>query len=203
VIPATMNLTLYRGDYYGWRVRLWSDEARTVPYDLTDHTVASQIREKPGDTTAYLVELNCEITLPNIIDVAIDETQWETAPPKSGVWDLEITDVLGHPLTPLGGSVKVIADVTKVTANPLTPVLESISPLTTPQNQAVEVHVFGTGFTRLTQLYQDDDLYGLIGWISDTEFKFSNFHIDVLGVKTLWVVSEDGTSNEITYEVIP
>ena len=43
-------LFIYRGDTKAWRWRLWADDQRTVPYDLSGVTgVAAQIRRSPDD----------------------------------------------------------------------------------------------------------------------------------------------------------
>ena len=46
--PGKYDLTLYEGDSYAWRVRLWADADGLVPIDLTGATVAAQFRDKPN-----------------------------------------------------------------------------------------------------------------------------------------------------------
>ena len=111
MIPGKYDMKLYRGDWAGWRVKLYQDAARTIPFDLSEYTVASQLRDKPGGSTG--VNLVCVITVPNIIDITITPVQWEDAPKSSiGAWDVEITDSFGNPFTPLAGKVDIINDVT-------------------------------------------------------------------------------------------
>ncbi|HXC65490.1 MAG TPA: hypothetical protein VNZ67_14095, partial [bacterium] len=66
--PAEVPLYVYRGDSRSWGFRLWEDDDRTQPYDLSQVTsVRAQIRRSPDDRVA--VELVCQITPPNWIFV--------------------------------------------------------------------------------------------------------------------------------------
>jgi len=107
--PGKYNLDLYRGDTHAFRVVLWSDEAQTVPYDLTGATVEAEIRDKSAGT--HIVALTVIVTLPNTIDVTMEPDMFATCPSK-GVWDLQVTTVDGEVLTPVAGTVAVTADVT-------------------------------------------------------------------------------------------
>jgi len=110
--PGDFDLNLYRGDSYAWQFRLWQDEEKTIPLDLTGATVLAQWRDKIDGT--IVVTLDKDITLPNIIEIAITPALWVGAPPKGGVWDLQVTQADGQVLTPVGGSVTVTSDVSKV-----------------------------------------------------------------------------------------
>jgi len=107
--PGRYDLLLYRGDSYLWRYQLWSDCARTEPVDLTGATVAASMGDKPGGLE--LVALDCEITLPNIIDVAMHAGAW-TGVGALGAWDLEVTYDGGAVRTIVSGRVAVTEDVT-------------------------------------------------------------------------------------------
>lgn len=106
--PGVFNLDLYRGDTYTWRVILWNDTARTVPTDLTGAEAEAEIRDKSAGTNK--ATLTCVITLPNIIDVTMDPTDWTTCP-AAGVWDLQLTFPGGVIRTVLAGTVKTTGDV--------------------------------------------------------------------------------------------
>jgi len=107
--PGTYNLKLYRGDTHRFRVILWADKAQTVAYDLTGATVEAEIRDKSAGI--HVVTLDTVVTLPNIVDVAMTPEMFDTCPLK-GVWDLQVTTGDGEVLTPLAGTVAVMADVT-------------------------------------------------------------------------------------------
>ena len=107
--PGKYNLELYRGDSYAWRFILWADDAQTVPVDLAGATIKAEIRDKSAG--AKIVELTTTATMPNIVDVAMTPTMYETCPAK-GVWDLQVTFPDGQVHTPVGGSVTVTTDVT-------------------------------------------------------------------------------------------
>lgn len=109
MIPGKYDLNLYRGDSYAWQLKLWNDQNRTDPTVLTGAVVAAQIRDKPSGEK--IVDLGCTVTAPNIINLTISPGQSASAPPK-GVWDLQITFADSTVQTPIGGTVKVIPDVT-------------------------------------------------------------------------------------------
>lgn len=106
--PANYTLRLYRGDSYGWQFVLWSDTDKTQPVDLTDVTVAAQIRDRPGGTP--VIDMTCTVTLPNTIAVDLDAADSQTAP--SGGWDLQLTYSDGRVVTVLAGMVIVTPDIT-------------------------------------------------------------------------------------------
>lgn len=108
--PGNFNLTIYRGDTYRWQFKLWADEAKSHPVDLTGVTAKSEIRAtQAGKLIATFI---CTITLPNIIDVVLDAATSRTLAPK-GVWDLQLTYPGGDVTTVLVGSVAVTTDVTE------------------------------------------------------------------------------------------
>ena len=104
--PGTLPLRLYRGDSYAWQVRVWADDAHTTPVDLAGVTAAGQLEGSDGT-----VVLDCAVTEPNIIDVALDAGAWNgTGSP--GRWDLQLTYADGRIYTLLAGPVTVQDDVT-------------------------------------------------------------------------------------------
>jgi hypothetical protein len=108
--PGTYPLALYRGDTYHWEFVLWSDAEKTIPYDLTNVDVKSEIRDKSGGAT--VIALTCTTELPNTIKLDLDATASAGLPPF-GVWDLQLTDQTTSDVsTVVAGSVKVTGDVT-------------------------------------------------------------------------------------------
>lgn len=121
VTPGKYDLDLYRGDSYVWEFRLWTDEARTDPVDLSTATVAAQIRDKSGG--AIVIDLACEvvagtagpppITTHNTIRTTLAAALWDDAPGLgAGVWDLEVTYADGTVQTVLAGKATATPDVT-------------------------------------------------------------------------------------------
>jgi len=110
VTPGRYPLQLYRGDTYRWKFQLWADPERTQPADLTDVEARAQIRERPGGQT--VVDLQCTITLPNIIDMLLDHAGSVRLPERTGAWDLQLTYAAGDVSTVLAGPVTVTQDVT-------------------------------------------------------------------------------------------
>jgi hypothetical protein len=88
---------------------LWTDAAKTQPYDLTNETPKSEIRDMPGGKV--LCEMQPTVTLPNIIDLVLPGSQSQFA--ANGVWDLQLTNSQnGWVSTVVAGKVNVTADVT-------------------------------------------------------------------------------------------
>lgn len=112
MMPATLPLTLYRGDTARWQFKLWADTDKTEPVDLTDVTPKAEIRDKPSGTK--ISELACTVTLPNIIDASLEPAISRTLPAK-GFWDLQLTYSSGDIATVLAGPVTVTPDITDST----------------------------------------------------------------------------------------
>lgn len=110
MIPGTYDLCLYRGDTSRWQFRLWQDEARTMPVDLTGAAVLAQIRA--GPTGNVQATPTTSIIPPNLIDMVLTAAQ-SASLAAGGVWDLEITYASGDVATPLRGRVQVQQDVTR------------------------------------------------------------------------------------------
>jgi hypothetical protein len=108
--PASLPLALYRGDTFRLQIAL-SDQSGT-PLDLTGVVAKSEIRDRPAG--AVIIELQCVITLPNIIQLTLLAADSEDLPPQ-GVWDLQLTYLSGDVATPLAGPVTVTPDVTDST----------------------------------------------------------------------------------------
>jgi len=110
--PGAYGLDLYRGDTYTWRFVLWQDAAKTQPVDLTGATVAAQIRAMHGGD--ILATCGCVVTLPNTINMTLDEASSEAIPGGNYRWDLEVwwtsTNVVR---TVLAGACRVTDDVTE------------------------------------------------------------------------------------------
>jgi hypothetical protein len=104
--PGTLPLRLYRGDSYSWQVRVWVDEEHTSPMDLAGATAAAQIEGSVG-----VVVLDCAVTLPNLIDVALPAENWNGALTYDR-WDLQLSWADGRVYTLLAGPVTVQDDVT-------------------------------------------------------------------------------------------
>jgi hypothetical protein len=117
--PGSMNLVLYRGDSYKWQFTLWTDEAKTVPADLTGATPKAEIRVGPG--TTVLATLITSVTMPNKINVTLTSTVCASLPPTAK-WDLQVTYTGSPPdvITIVAGNVTVTADITDSTGALLT-----------------------------------------------------------------------------------
>ncbi len=109
--PGGYSLAVYRGDTAAWRFKLWLDSFKTVPADLTDVLVASQIRTRPGGD--LILQIPLSVTLPNIIDANISATQTALFPQPIAVWDLQLTDPTGDVITVLSGFVNTTPDITQ------------------------------------------------------------------------------------------
>ena len=101
-LPATINLTAYRGDTWAQPFRFLNGGA---PVDFTDKTVACEARDHGGNVLT--------------LDVAGDADGYVTlrlpagsVPPNTYTYDIEVTDVDGNVATWVRGSLYVQRDVT-------------------------------------------------------------------------------------------
>jgi hypothetical protein len=113
MMPGNYPLPLYHGDSYEWQFKLWLDEGKTVPLDLTDVIPKAEIRDKPGGANIYA--LSCSILEPNIVWVSLSATLCATIPVGNLVWDLQLTYPSGAVNTILAGAVTMAPDVTDST----------------------------------------------------------------------------------------
>ena len=109
MMPGNYPLKLYHGDSYEWQFKLWLDEGKTVPLDLTDATPKAEIRDKPAGLTIYT--LDCSVT-GNIVTTVLPAALSDTLPIGNLVWDLQLTYLTGEVNTILAGPVTVTGDVT-------------------------------------------------------------------------------------------
>jgi len=111
--PGSYSLSIYRGDTHRWQFKLWTDEDKTQPADLTDVTVRSEIRDRPSGKR--ITPIVCAVTLPNIIDAELDAATSAAITISRGAWDLQLTYLSGIVVTVLAGQVFVTADITDST----------------------------------------------------------------------------------------
>jgi hypothetical protein len=110
MMPGSYPLVIYRGDTHVWNFVLWGDTGRTVPIDLTDMTVAAQIRAGTGMQPATSLDL--VVTLPNQILATLAPDQSRPLP-SSMKWDLQLTEnASGRITTILAGPVNISGDIT-------------------------------------------------------------------------------------------
>lgn len=114
MLPADYTLELYHGDSGHWRMRFITADGG--PYDLTGVTPKAEIRDRPGGT--HITPMECTVTLPNTIDMVLLAADSEKLLIQKGAWDLQLTYDSGEVLTPIGGEVTVMADVTDSTGDP-------------------------------------------------------------------------------------
>lgn len=108
--PGPMPLELYRGDSASWQFRLFDDESKTIPTDLTGVQAKSQIRDRSGGDK--VTDLACTIALPNVINVVLSAEDSRTMEFTRGFWDLQLTYTDGKVHTIVAGGVTITADIT-------------------------------------------------------------------------------------------
>ena len=114
MLPATYPLALYRGDSYAWQFKLWADDAKTDPVDLTGVVAKAEMRVSPGTDPAMV--MICIVTQPNIIDVELPAAELDKfilTEAGAAIWDLQLTYDSGDIKTVVRGVVSITADVTE------------------------------------------------------------------------------------------
>ena len=118
--PGKYSLSIYRGDTCRWQVKVWADDARSQPFDLTGLTARAEIRNRPAGSK--ISSITCRITPPNIIDLELTPALSRTLPSR-GVWDLRIVNPTNDAVgTILSGNVTVTAAVTGSTLSAAAPI---------------------------------------------------------------------------------
>jgi hypothetical protein len=111
-IPEEVYVEHYRGDSLGIVFRVWTDEAKTVPADLSQATVVSQLKVKPGDEQAA-AEFDIT-TEDNECTMQLSGATTQTLP-ETTVWDCQV-DWLSDATavqTVLRGKLVLTQDVTR------------------------------------------------------------------------------------------
>lgn len=114
--PGQYPLSLYRGDTYAWRFRLWQDQDKAIPADLTGVEVEAEVREKSGGPV--IATFHTTVELPNIIIVQLEAEDWVGWTKAKCRWDLQLTYPTTPPeiITVVAGAVTVTGDITDSTA---------------------------------------------------------------------------------------
>lgn len=110
--PQRQDIEQYRGDTCGVLLRLWEDDAKTEPVDLSGVVVTAQVRVKATDAEA-LTDF-AVATATNEVTLTLTPTQTRELPTQS-VWDCQL-DWLGDGAsiqTIVSGTIKVTQDVTR------------------------------------------------------------------------------------------
>lgn len=123
-LPAEYDITVYRGDAYYMPLRIWYTDSNGDPQLLdTDGWTARMGVKASKDATTHLLHSDSgHITLTTgIIGTGADAHCLEVYIPKNrtasltsgliGVYDIELTDQSGRPLTYLAGRFCVEGDV--------------------------------------------------------------------------------------------
>lgn len=108
--PASVDLSIYRGDSSSWEFILWHDDERSEPVDLTGVTPKAEIRDRAGGT--LMLELPLRVTLPNVIEADLSPEDSQKLTRRIGVWDLQLTLPDDWVATVISGHVFVRASVT-------------------------------------------------------------------------------------------
>jgi hypothetical protein len=123
MMPGRYPIELYRGDTYEWRVVIWLDTARRLPFDLSQTSAKAEIRAQPGGVGVWPIE--CAVTAPNIIDLFLNAKVSRELPDTGGVWDLQLANTNDEIATILRGEVRIVLDVTDSRYEPVVNPLRS------------------------------------------------------------------------------
>jgi len=116
MMPVNYPLQLYHGDSAQWEFKLWRDEGKTDPHDLTGVIPKAEIRDKFAGVKVFT--LDCEIVavaepdVSNTVSVALTALVSDTLPIGALIWDLQLTYPDGTVNTLVAGAVTVTGDVT-------------------------------------------------------------------------------------------
>jgi len=106
------GLSTIRGDSFGFLLRVWQDPDKTIPADLSEAVITSQLRLTP-DSEEVEAAFNIAVT-GNEVALSLLPTETAVLPSRT-VWDIQI-DWTGDGTsiqTVAHGSLSVGADVTR------------------------------------------------------------------------------------------
>jgi len=115
--PVEYNFQLYVGQTLKYPFTVWNDEAQTIPYSFTDHTVSSQARINYASSQA--VNLNPSI-VGNTIFLNATPAQLAAFNIPSNeksvkyVYDIEVTKPDNSKWTIVRGIIEIFPEVTKL-----------------------------------------------------------------------------------------
>lgn len=109
--PATLDISIYRGDDYVHQFTFMDNEDPPAPKDLTAYTFKAQIRDRPENGQILYAEFDIDTSQAEdgIIILSLPASVTTFSP---GYWDLE-TDDGDNVQTWLKGTVNVSGDVTR------------------------------------------------------------------------------------------
>lgn len=112
-VPATLDLQIVRGDTESVVVTLYTDDAQTVPVNITGRTYTAQIRPDTESTTVSAT-WTCTVTngAGGVVTCVLPSSQSVTLNPGLFRWDLQ-ENASGTISTLLAGQVTVLADTTR------------------------------------------------------------------------------------------
>ncbi|MCS6281442.1 MAG: hypothetical protein HUM72_12490 [Dolichospermum sp.] len=115
--PVEHNFSVYQGQTLQYPFTVWNDDALSVPYDFTSHTVASQARTTYDSTKA--INLNASIG-GNTVYLNATPAQLASFVVQSNnksakyYYDIEITKPDNSKWTLARGVIEVFPEVTKI-----------------------------------------------------------------------------------------
>jgi len=109
--PGQYDLVIYAGDSV--RREVLVREQGGTPVDLTGYIPRAQIRDRAGGKLLAAFIATIPTPSSGVIELLLDTVQTRLLP-GAGVWDLELDGGITNTVTILAGSVKVVADVTRI-----------------------------------------------------------------------------------------
>lgn len=116
MLPATRDLTIYKGDTFTMQVRLRQktvDGLAGASVDLTGATPKAQVRTD-YDAPAVLADFTCTLAPATSGIIQLELSAAQTATFTTGVWDLQVTFPDGRIRTYVTGTVTTQKEVTHV-----------------------------------------------------------------------------------------
>ena len=122
MIPATCDISLYRGDYFEMTLRLRAGTFNGTSYtpgtylDLTGWTPKAEIRANEDAATplaTFTTEVLNQVDVPGGVHLFLPSTESAALTAAAAIWDVQLTDPQSHVYTYLRGKVTVTKDVTR------------------------------------------------------------------------------------------
>ena len=114
-MAETYDFEIEQGSTFKWEITVYQADSTTLPLDLTNYEIRSQMRKKVSDVSPTVSFTCTKSATPTTGVVTLSLTDEQTALIASGryVYDVEIESVGGDVAKLYRGAVVIVAEVTK------------------------------------------------------------------------------------------
>jgi hypothetical protein len=111
-MATVSNLFVDQGSYFSRFINITTPAGSA--FDLTNYTVASQMRKSAASSIAYTIPCSIVDPLSGKIKLRLDAASTDNIPAGRYLYDIEVTDATGEKLRVLEGIIFLLPQMTRV-----------------------------------------------------------------------------------------